>query len=876
MFSGDGGQLLSDKSLTGSAGGGNNRMKFNILPLAFFIGIIVSPARAELYFNPRFLSDDPDAVADLSAFTQGQELPPGVYRVDIYLNDTYISTRDVQFQMSQDGKQLAPCLSPEHMSAMGVNRYAVPGMERLPADTCTSLNSMIQGATFRFDVGQQRLYLTVPQIYMSNQARGYIAPEYWDNGITAALLNYDFSGNRVRDSYGGTSDYAYLNLKTGLNIGSWRLRDNTSWSYSAGKGYSQNNWQHINTWLERDIVPLRSRLTMGDSYTQGDIFDGVNFRGIQLASDDNMVPDSQRGYAPTIHGISRGTSRISIRQNGYEIYQSTLPPGPFEINDIYPTGSGGDLQVTLQEADGSVQRFNVPWSSVPVLQREGHLKYALSAGEFRSGGHQQDNPRFAEGTLKYGLPAGWTVYGGAWIAERYRAFNLGVGKNMGWLGAVSLDATRANARLPDESRHDGQSYRFLYNKSLTETGTNIQLIGYRYSTRGYFSFADTAWKKMSGYSVLTQDGVIQIQPKYTDYYNLAYNKRGRVQVSISQQTGESSTLYLSGSHQSYWGTDRTDRQLNAGFNSSVNDISWSLNYSLSRNAWQHETDRILSFDVSIPFSHWMRSDSTSAWRNASARYSQTLEAHGQAASTAGLYGTLLEDNNLGYSIQSGYTRGGYEGSSKTGYASLNYRGGYGNASAGYSHSGGYRQLYYGLSGGILAHANGLTLSQPLGDTLILVRAPGASDTRIENQTGVSTDWRGYAVLPYATDYRENRVALDTNTLADNVDIENTVVSVVPTHGAVVRADYKTRVGVKVLMTLMRNGKAVPFGSVVTVRNGGSSIAGENGQVYLSGMPLSGQVSVKWGSQTTDQCTADYKLPKESAGQILSHVTVSCR
>lgn len=43
---------------------------------------------------------------------------------------------------------------------------------------------------------------------------------------------------------------------------------------------------------------------------------------------------------------------------------------------------------------------------------------------------------------------------------------------------------------------------------------------------------------------------------------------------------------------------------------------------------------------------------------------------------------------------------------------------------------------------------------------------------------------------------------------------------------------------KVLMTLMRNGKAVPFGSVVTARNGGSSIAGENGQVYLSGMPLS--------------------------------------
>ena len=118
------------------------------------------------------------------------------------------------------------------------------------------------------------------------------------------------------------------------------------------------------------------------------------------------------------------------------------------------------------------------------------------------------------------------------------------------------------------------------------------------------------------------------------------------------------------------------------------------------------------------------------------------EAHGQAASTAGLYGTLLEDNNLGYSIQSGYTRGGYEGSSKTGYASLNYRGDTVMPVQDTVTVGGYRQLYYGLSGGILAHANGLTLSQPLGDTLILVRAPGASDTRIENQTGVSTDWRG--------------------------------------------------------------------------------------------------------------------------------------
>jgi len=38
-----------------------------------------------------------------------------------------------------------------------------------------------------------------------------------------------------------------------------------------------------------------------------------------------------------------------------------------------------------------------------------------------------------------------------------------------------------------------------------------------------------------------------------------------------------------------------------------------------------------------------------------------------------------------------------------------------------------------------------------------------------------TDWRGYAVVPYATTYRRNRMALDTTTLPENVDLDDTVV-----------------------------------------------------------------------------------------------------
>ena len=51
----------------------------------------------------------------------------------------------------------------------------------------------------------------------------------WDNGITAGLINYNFTGNNAHNTTGGSSRYAYLNLQSGLNIGAWRLRDNSTW-----------------------------------------------------------------------------------------------------------------------------------------------------------------------------------------------------------------------------------------------------------------------------------------------------------------------------------------------------------------------------------------------------------------------------------------------------------------------------------------------------------------------------------------------------------------------------------------------------------------------------------------------------------------------
>ncbi|WP_147569972.1 fimbria/pilus outer membrane usher protein, partial [Edwardsiella tarda] len=177
-----------------------------------------------------------------------------------------------------------------------------------------------------------------PQIAMNKNPRGFVDLNNIDNGITALLLNYSYSGskNYDRKSNGSNTTSNYINLRPGINIGPWRLRNYTTWSNSDDKS---SKWDTVYTYLSRSINQLKSQLVLGDGVSPSSVFDSVPFRGIQLGTDDDMYPESVRGYAPVVRGIARSNAQITIRQNGYTIYQTEVAAGPFEINDLYPTGS---------------------------------------------------------------------------------------------------------------------------------------------------------------------------------------------------------------------------------------------------------------------------------------------------------------------------------------------------------------------------------------------------------------------------------------------------------------------------------------------------------------------------------------------------------
>ena len=852
-----------------------NNSQWRRRPVALALTAMLWPlvGWSESYFNPAFLSDDATNVADLSRFEQGYQQAAGVYRVDIWRNDEFIGTQDVRFEQASESTppaagELSPCITRAMLDRFGVNIPAFPGLTRAGGDSCIALQTAIPGSEVVFNFAALRLNVSLPQVAMQNSARGYIPPDQWDEGIPAALLNYSFSGNR-----GSDDDSYYLNLQSGLNYGPWRLRNNGAWRYSQSNGTRHSRWQNIGTWAQRTVIPLKSELVLGDSNTGNDVFDSIGFRGGRLYSSDSMYPDSLQGFAPTVRGIARTPAKIVIRQNGYVIYQSYVQPGAFAITDLNPTSSSGDLEVTVEEKDGSQQRYTVPYSTVPLLQREGRWKYDLVAGDYRSGNSEQDTPFFTQGTFIAGLADGYTVYGGTQLASRYTSLALGAGKNLGDWGAISLDITHARSQLADDSRHEGQSLRFLYAKSLNRFGTNFQLLGYRYSTKGFYTLDDVAWRTMEGYQYgesNNDDGV----PDVRSYHNLTWNKKGRFQLNISQSLGDYGSLYVSGSEQSYWGTSESNVWYQLGYAGGVQGISYSVSWSWNKAVGIDSTDRIASVNVSVPFSlftrHGYRRDS--ALDRAYATASASRNSDGESSWQTGISGTLLEDRNLSYSVTQGRT----DKNGSSGSASANWQATYGTLGAGYNYARNRHDLNWQLSGGVVAHADGVTFSQPLGDTNVLIKAPGASGVSIENQTGVKTDWRGYAVMPYATVYRYNRVALDTNSMGNNIDIENNVSSVVPTKGALVRAGFDTRVGVRALFTVTRGNQPVPFGAVVReTQSGVTSMVGDDGQIYLSGLPLEGNLLIQWGNGAGSQCRTAYRLPEKSLQQAITLKEIRC-
>lgn len=796
-------------------------------------------------FNTSFLQGAASAV-DVQALLASSSVLPGNYRGDLYSNDTLVGRRDIDFRHNSATDKTEACLTLEMVQQLGVDIAKLQAAGKLVDDdpnACINLPALIDHSSVRYDVPRLRLLVSVPQSAMERGRRGYVDPALWDDGVPAAFINYQLSSSR-NSNQGETTLSNNIGLRNGINLGGWRLRNESNFSSSTGRA---NTFKSNRSYLQHDVTALKGQFSAGDIFSDADLFDSVRYRGLKLASDDGMRADSERGYAPIIRGIAQSSATVEIRQNNYILYTANVPPGPFEISDIYPSGSNGDLEVTIIEADGRRRVTVQAFSSLPIMVRQGQLKYSVSAGQYNSNSDDQKSPQFVSSTLAYGISSNLSGIIGAQATENFQAMSVGAGRNTS-IGAVSLDVTHSVSRTFGQAV-TGNSVRALYAKTFAGTDTSFTLAAYRYSTEGYRTLSDHVEE-------LSHEG-----EKRTG------NSKTRTDLTINQSLGRNQqygTIYVNASDQRYWGRGGS-QSLSAGYSNYWGEVSYNLGATYTKDVGNYgpaNNDTLVNLSLSFPLGSKPRAPR--AFVSASTqKASDTTQV--------GINGYLSEDSDTYYSVQGGNSSTG----GSTGSANLSTRTSVMDISAGYSQGRGYNSQNLNLAGSVVGHAGGINLGQTVGETFALAQVEGVKGAKIGSYSGAKTGSNGFAVVPNAQPYRVNWISLDTRDLGTDIEIDNATQQVVPRRGAVVLARYASKTGRRVQFALFdAQHRPIPFGAALEDSAGKQiAIADPSGKALALVEADTGTLVITWQDQ---RCEVPYALPQRNKALNYERVELSCR
>lgn len=669
-------------------------------------------------------------------------------------------------RITLDVKQGFACLHEPLLREWGF-KPAFSREARFDAKDCLQKEELARwNIKYFFDKNAQLVTLVIPTELMSNKQNA-IATSRWDDGIPAIFTNYHLnyqrnSGRSYR--YQTNKDNLLLTLDSGANVGAWRLR--------AGHQYQQDNygekgWLTRNATLSRTVRPLRAQLTLGDTHSPSNLFDSFNYRGAMLATDERMLPDGLRPFSPWIRGIAKGNAEVVLRQNGTVIYQTFVAPGPFILRDVYPPGTEGDIELTITESDGTETIRTMPYAAMPNLTHRDVLNYQLLAGRYKPWlGSELEEPAFYQATLTYGITQNISVFGGGMMSSVYRSWGGGIGFSLGAWGALSQDYREAEATDPRRTEEDrGGVYRLRYAKAFLKTGTSLSLQAQYYPpNQRYRSFEASIYQQKTYWWDWDDEG----------HYDGDFDpeRQSQLGVYLNQNIGESSNLYLTLQRDSYRQKDQRNTSLTLGLDHTWNDIDYDVALSYEHSAGMPANGEI-TFSVSIPMKLFGESRSK-------LNYSRTAAHNSERSQQMSVSGTALDDFSLSYSLGAGHSQTQNDSLN----ASLGYQYNAGEVRAGVAKGGNFRQRNLDISGSLMLHPYGLTLGQTVGDTMALIEVENSPGIGVDNQFGVTTDRRGFALVSYLTPYRVNRLTLDTFNLPDDLTLPETEFEVVPTAGAV--------------------------------------------------------------------------------------------
>lgn len=785
----------------------------------------------DIQFNTEVLDLEDRSNIDLGQFARGNYIMPGEYEMTVRINKEELPEHKIAFRAAEgDAGDSLACLSPELVEEFGLKPDATAQLKWSADGQCLDLASL-PGATARGDLSAAALYVEVPQAFLEYTSENWDPPSRWDDGISGLVLDYNFNAQSQHLDGGQNSNDISGNGVFGANLGAWRVRADWQARYDDRPGSqrgAQLDWSRY--YAYRAIPSLGAKLTVGENYLTSSIFDSFRFAGASLATDDNMLPPNLRGYAPEVTGVARTNAKVTVSQQGRVLYETQVAPGPFRIQDINEAVQG-QLDVRVEEQDGSVQEFKMDTADVPYLTRPGTVRYKFSAGRPSDWDHHIEGPAFGAGEFSWGVSNGWSLYGGGLGGEGYTAAAIGIGRDLMQFGALSFDVTQSSADLEREGRLSGRSYRISYSKSFDELDSQVTFAGYRFSERDYMTMSDYLSALEYG-----QRGWQNSKEMYTVMFNQQFRELGL-------------SAYLNYGHQTYWGQQATDnyslslsRYFDAGRFKNL-----SVSFTASRSTYNGIQDDSYYVSLSMP---WDGAGSVS--------YSSSVSNH-QVDHQLSYYDRIGDHDS--YQVSAGT---GDNGHSASGY--LSHRGDAAemNFSASYQ-EGRYSTVAMSVQGGATATLQGAALHRTgvQGGTRILLDTDGVPGVPVHGYGETTeTNHFGKAVVADISSYYRNRLSIDLDGLPDDAEAIHSVTQATLTEGAIGYRHFDVVAGQKAMVVVhLPDGSAPPFGATVANdRDQAVGIVSDAGSLYLSGIQPGGEMTLSWDGEQRCKVHLPQHLP----------------
>jgi outer membrane usher protein len=142
------------------------------------------------------------------------------------------------------------------------------------------------------------------------------------------------------------------------------------------------SWKRLSTTITIDNFEDRRQLVLGDTTTPGASGWGGSRPVFGLSWGSNLSLDPSFSTLPdySIFGVTDIPAVARFLVDGEPVRETRLEPGPYEFSDLPFPDQFGDMTVAVEDLQGQVRYFKVPYIRIPNLYREGLHTYNYGIG----------------------------------------------------------------------------------------------------------------------------------------------------------------------------------------------------------------------------------------------------------------------------------------------------------------------------------------------------------------------------------------------------------------------------------------------------------------------------------------------------------------